>query len=302
MPVVPLFEEPKEQEEWKETPTKYFGYADPFLTPSTATALVALTPLGEETKTVSLPVDDLNLFLAEQQRTLKEKFVELEQMFPDDKRLITHNEAKILVAALNIQRVCQHYVDGVNYVEHLLKKQLIAAIGKTVTPVDFTNYMVYHGRKIFKEEYAPQLFSYAVRQPDHFPEGTVGIDAHLDDGSPASPIYTLVRRSSSSSSDPDTKPMRFPINAATNVSFYGDRYLHAYVSHQFSGQSGSSLSLVARARQFSSFILLVGTITGAGLFEAKQALVIQNKDDLKVPLMIETVRSSFKIHSQIADS
>jgi hypothetical protein len=240
-------------------------------------------------ETVSLPVEDLNLFLAEQTRTLKAKYAELEQMFPDKGALITHTEAKIMVALMNIQKIGQHHVDGINYVEHMLRKQLISAIGKEVTPVDFANYMVYHGRKIFKPEYAPQLFSYAVRLPDHFPEGTVGIDVDLADGSVASPIHTLVRHSFVSSSDPDAKAMRFPINAATNVSFFGDRYLHAYVSHQFSGQTGSSLSLVARARQFSSFILLVGTITGAGTFEPKQALVIQNKDDLKVPLILETV-------------
>lgn len=262
--------------------------APPFNIISTATQLVALS--DPEITSVALPVQDLNLFLAEQQRTLKEKFDELEKMFPDDKRLITHTEAKILVLLQNLQRICQHYADGVNYVESMLRKQLIAAIGKEVTPNDFTNYMVYHGRKVFKEEYAPTLFSYAVRQPDHFPEGTVGIEDKLDDGSSSSPIHTLVRHSFSSPADPETKPMRFPINAATNVSFFGDRYLHAYVSHQFSGYSGSSLSLVARARQFSSFILLVGTITGPGLFEAKQALVIQNKDDLKIPLMLETVR------------
>lgn len=253
-------------------------------------ALVGLT--NPEVDTVALPVQDLNLLLAEQHRSLKEKFAELEKMFPDDKRLITHTEAKIIVVGMNLQRIAQHYVDGINYVESMLRKQLIAAIGKEVTTSDFTNYMTYHGRKIFKEEYAPQLFSYAIRQPDHFPEGTVGIDGQLADGSTTSPIYTLVHHSFASPSDPHAKPMKFPISAATNVAFFGDRYLHSYVSHQFSGQNGSSLSLVARARQFSSYILLVGTITGAGLFEAKQALIIENKDDLKIPLLLETIPSA----------
>lgn len=58
---------------------------------------------------------------------------------------------------------------------------------------------------------------------------------------------------------------------------------------QFSGQSGSQLALTARARQFSSFILLVGTIAGAELFEPKHATIIQNKDDLKIPLILDTI-------------
>jgi hypothetical protein len=46
---------------------------------------------------------------------------------------------------------------------------------------------------------------------------------------------------------------------------------------------------VARARQFSSFILLVGRITGADTFEPKYATIIANKDDLRIPLLMETI-------------
>ena len=46
---------------------------------------------------------------------------------------------------------------------------------------------------------------------------------------------------------------------------------------QFSGQSGSSLSLVARARQFSSFIVLLGAIASADTFEPKYAVIVKDK-------------------------
>jgi hypothetical protein len=87
--------------------------------------------------------------------------------------------------------------------------------------------------------------------------GTLSIEADLGDGTPADPLYTVVRHGVA------TAPMRFALNAATNVSFFGDRYVHAFVGHKFSGQSGQSLQVVARARQFSSFILLVGSIASA---------------------------------------
>lgn len=83
--------------------------------------------------------------------------------------------------------------------------------------------------------------------------------------------------------------MHFAIDAATNISFCGERFLHAYVLHKFSGQVVSQFSLVARARQFSSFILLVGKILSADKFDPKAAIIIQNKDDLKIPLMLEQV-------------
>jgi hypothetical protein len=73
------------------------------------------------------------------------------------------------------------------------------------------------------------------------------------------------------------------------VAFLGERYLHAWISHQFSGQPGPALALVARARQFSSFILLVGRIASAELFEPRFGIIVQNKDLLKIPLMLEQI-------------
>lgn len=51
-------------------------------------------------------------------------------------------EAAIQLAVLHTQQIAQYYSDGVDYIEDMLRKQLIAAIGKEVTPVDFANYMV----------------------------------------------------------------------------------------------------------------------------------------------------------------
>merc|ERR1719502_101226 len=83
--------------------------------------------------------------------------------------------------------------------------------------------------------------------------------------------------------------MEFPLSASSTVSFGGDRHLHAYLSHKFSGQTGASLSLVSRARQFSSFIVLVGRITSARDFDPKFAAIVQNKDELKIPLDLSTI-------------
>ena len=77
--------------------------------------------------------------------------------------------------------------------------------------------------------------------------------------------------------------MQFSINAATQISFQGERFLHAYVASDFAGRSGAQLNLVARARQFSSFILLVGRIACATVFEPKVGIIVQNKDDLQHP-------------------
>jgi len=204
-------------------------------------------------------------------------------MFPDDGKIITYFEATLLAVCLHAQRINTHFNDGVEYVEDMLFKQLTAAIGKEVTPVDFANYMVFHNRKLFKPEYEPKPFSYAIRLPDHYPEGTVGIDIQQPDGSASEPVQTIVRWS------PALRPMSFNIEAATAISFYGDRYLHAFVQHKFSGQIDAQLNLVARARQFSSFILVLGKVISGDRFDAEAAIIIQNKDDLKIPLLLQTV-------------
>lgn len=117
-----------------------------------------------------IPPVFINSFLAEQARSLDEKKKDLAKVFTVNDKLITIVEATILVTLLHSKQVAEAYSEGVDYIENLLYKQLVAAIGKTVTPTDFANYMTFHNRKVYKSEYRPQAFSYAIRRPDHYPE------------------------------------------------------------------------------------------------------------------------------------
>jgi len=239
-------------------------------------------PAAAEDKIV-LPAGYAVPFAAEQSRSIAERFKAVNTVFPANDKLVTQTEARLLVVLLHLRDVSQMWADGVEYIENMLWKQLVAAIGKEVGPVDFANYLRFHNRKLFKAEYAPRPFCYAIRRPDHYPEGTLSIEAQQDDGSLADPIATTVAWS------PAVRPMKFSIDAATQVSFGGDRFLHGWVNHQFSGSTGSRLQLVARARQFSSYIVLVGSIASAELFEPKYGIIVQNKDELLLPLLLETI-------------
>lgn len=55
---------------------------------------------------------------------------------------------------------------------------------------------------------------------------------------------------------------------------------------------GLTLSLSARARQFSSFLVLVGRVSGAGLFDPQFGMIVQNKDEVTIPLDLETIPSA----------
>jgi hypothetical protein len=303
VPIVPLFEsKAKSKKTSSKAPAGLVALpADdaPELQGAGSSSSSAVAPASNTVSSV-LPVGDSNAFLWEQKRSFSEKFAELAKTFPakdaKDARIITAAEAIVVTLCKHAEEISQRYTEGVDYIEHMLYTQLVSAIGKVVTPIDFTNYMRFHNRKLFRSAYEPKPFCHAVRRPEHFPEGTISIEANQNDGTMAEPIMTNVRVLTQTTGG---VPMRFPINAATNIVFGGNRYLHAWVSHQFAGHNGQSLNLIARARQFSSFILVVGRIASAEVFDPKAAMIIKDKDDLNIPLMLETIPAAKEFKERI---
>jgi hypothetical protein len=295
VPVAPLFEDAETRgtaESQAAAASSSSAAASSSSSSSPSTPLASLSePIAvrtggveEEATPAVLTLRDINSFLAEQRRSIDEQFEALAKVFPGDDSLATVAEARIASLMLHSRSIERHYAESIGYIEAMLREQLIAAIGKVVTPVDFASYMRFHNRKLFRREYEPRPYSYAVRRPDHCPEGALSIESELGDGTAAQPILSSV-----SVAEP-RRPMNFAIDAATRVEFYGQRYLHTYVMHSFSGAaSAQQLKLVARARQFSGFVMLVGRIASSRVFEPQSAIIVQNKDDLSVPLMLETI-------------
>jgi hypothetical protein len=230
----------------------------------------------------------VNQLLSEQGRSLQAKLDSLITLFPPStcKAIITLAEAKLLVVLVHMQDIVQNFVLGIGYIENMLRDQLVAAVGKTLQPSDFAAYMRYHNRKLFKEEFQLRPFSHAVRRTaQHSPEGSIRIESKESISVLSEPIYTAC----CSRSEGNAAPMQFALNASTNVTFGGDRHLHTYLAHSFSGQALPSLKLVAQARQFSSFIVLVGCIVSATEFEPKYGMIVQNKEEITIPLALEQI-------------
>lgn len=126
----------------------------------------------------------------------------------------------------------KHYITGVDYVENLIREQLLCAIGKELSAEDFTEYMDFHNRKLFKPSYRLKHFSYAVRFEDKAPEGiffspvydanffagVISIEGQLPGKPNPQPILAITKASKA------TSPMYFNLNAAAKVSFMGERY------------------------------------------------------------------------------
>ena len=201
-----------------------------------------------------------------------------------DKQSITH-----LLGCAAIACMKASYTHSVMYIEDMLEKQLISAIGKVVQPSHFAEYMNYHHRNLFATKYAPKGFCHAVRRPNHYPEGTLSLEQRNDKGEYQPVPCMTAHRSTGDGSGSGAPAMSFPLNAASDLTFFGDQYLHSFVVHQFSRQMSAPLRLAARARQFSSFILMVGTMSGPSSFAPESAIIVQNKDDLLIPLCMETI-------------
>jgi hypothetical protein len=199
--------------------------------------------------------------------------------------LATTVEATLYAVCVASERALAAAGECLRAIEAMLQDQIVAAVGKHLEQKDFDEYMEFHNRRLFQPEYRPRPFSFAVRRPGGAPCGSVSITAASGGGGGADlPIKTMVLRSDGD----EVAPMKFALSASANVEILGERYLHATVLTSFNGHI-PRLTLEARARQFGSYVLLVGKLAAADTFDPVAAIVIANKDELNIPLMLETV-------------
>lgn len=244
----------------------------------------------------------VNSLLLEHKRSLDEKCKTVLKLFstpPKDSVTSILNPPDVIniLVFLHLKDLVRYYLESVFFIEVMLRKQLISAIGKQITPADFTEYMCYHNRKLFKEQYRPKPMCLSVRRSlAHSPEGSVSLlltdnnnvlfrSNNTKTSGIDSPIYTLSKTADSN----NTSLMEFALNSSTTVRFGGSRHIHAWLAHSFSDSPTTSLHLVAQARQFSSFIVLVGRIASATAFDPKYAIIVQNKDDITIPLSLRQI-------------
>jgi hypothetical protein len=305
VPVVPLFEVGKRGEPVDAHLLEPQQQDQQSVVPASASASSSSSVVPAQEGSALLPADDTPRLLDEHKRTLQSKADTLARVFPSAdsvNKILTVREAVVGSLLVHIQRLTQAYSDGVEFIELMLRRQLVAAVGKELTASDFASYWDFHARKIFREEFAPQPLCFAIRRPEHSPEGVVSIDVTassavgvLSSGaSTGDPVVALTR------SMDKTWPMKFELNAATNVEFRGERFLHAIVAQQFGGQGLPNLTLTARARQFSSFLVLVGTLSGSDLFQPKHAMLLQNRDELRIPLDLKVIPSAGEFREAVS--
>ena len=262
---------------------------------------------SDGTSSALLSVEDRHAFLQHHQLCLQRKFDQLRQTLPSagaPNTLITAPHAELLVCLMHAEDVTASYAQGVWAIEHMLRKQLVAAIGKEIQPRDLAAYMHFHNHRLFLPAYRPRPFCYAVRRSSsHAPEGVLSIEEANGDSHETlpEPIYTHVSSSGGEGGSAPSAVMQFSLDASARVRFGGQRHVHGLVLHSFLSDSPSpALTLRAEARQFSSYIVMIGRISSASSFDPQHAMIVQNKDDLRIPLELETIPSSKQFKDAIS--
>ena len=151
-------------------------------------------------------------------------------------------------------------------------------------------------RRLFLPAFEPRPLVFAVRRSSiAAPEGTMRLDAPVGDdihgGSPVEPVYAV-----SATLPAERFSMGFELSADSRVPFGGDVHVHAYLTHRFSAASTGfvarqprPINLIAKARQFSSFIVLVGRISSPTSFTPVSAIIVKDNDEVAIPLALSEI-------------
>mmetsp|Transcript_12322 Transcript_12322/g.35733 ORF Transcript_12322/g.35733 Transcript_12322/m.35733 type:complete len:982 (+) Transcript_12322:89-3034(+) len=261
------------------------------------------TSASQDSKSRLLSSGDMNQLLNEQIRSIQEAKAKIRDAFPAKQlaKLISAQEATVVMMCVQMNRLRKQHQQALSYVEEMLRQQLISAIGKSIQPQDLEQFVRYHNAKFLNRK--PLPFCHSIRRPDYSPEGLVSIEhGSVDD-------VTATRKNTNDEKDSDrmegpietmcrkvvqhsASPLHMPINAGTTLQLNGDTYLHGWMRHHFVTDDAQEFHIAARARQFSSFILIIGNMAGPNQLNPKDAIIVQNKDEVFIPLLLNDLPTS----------
>mmetsp|Transcript_36045 Transcript_36045/g.85910 ORF Transcript_36045/g.85910 Transcript_36045/m.85910 type:complete len:950 (+) Transcript_36045:88-2937(+) len=229
-------------------------------------------------RNVLLSSSDLTKLTNEHARSLQGVLETCAGAFDASEYIVTTTVEIELGAVLrNLRSLSIQYEETMNYVESMMERQLVAAIGKRLTQDDLQTYVRYHDARLLSP--APKPFSLSIRRPEHYPTGLISIET-VDGKNDC--MHSHSRQVNVGST------LNIALNSATLVQLSGNQYLHGWMNHRF-GADKKNHRLVARARQFSAFILVIGTMTDGTTLDPKDAIIVQDKDELLIPLLLEEI-------------
>ena len=237
-------------------------------------------------------------------RSLQERLDELKSDAGAGNGLVTTSEVCGVVIADYLQRVASAFLRDARKIEDALVATILAAVSETLDEDSFARYMQHHNALVYADEYCPKEFCHIVRRGRR----AEGAGAKRRALQPAAPegVFSIERRSGRvfgkgagaggtirvcSSVDGPARRFRVPVGSATEVAFRGECHVHSYVQTVFDEATPPQHVLTARARQFSAFVLMLGTLGGddGDVFSPTDALVLSSRDELVIPLLFDSI-------------
>eukprot|EP00980_Cylindrotheca_fusiformis_P028869 scaffold22663_cov111-Cylindrotheca_fusiformis.AAC.2 len=252
-----------------------------------ASTRLALPP--DTSESPGLTGDDCVQLLNHHKLSLTEKIASLQKAFPSAHltKVFSMAEATLVVVCEHIGYLCKQYEEVVQYLEKMLEDQLVKAIGKRVTTEDLEQFVRYHNARYLNPP--PRAFCHAIGRPNHYPFGILSIESENGDADGSRnmrPIETMAKEIDGLTS------LKLPLTAATTVELTGRTFLHGWMNHRSQHAGHKGYQVVARARQFSSFLLVIGTMTSADRLDPKDAIIVKNKDEVLIPLLLNELPSA----------
>jgi hypothetical protein len=269
-----------------------------------------------------LPIDDIRLFLSEQCRTLDEKIQDLVSNFPPadpmntpntntpsaeaallslfsgaPSSLITSAEATLFLLFTHSASITEYYIDSLQAIEQATVEALDKACGREVSHRGFGQFV---RSKLFSNKiHSPKPFNVDIRRPHLVPEGIMRIEMSRNvgtltfDSEETWPIQTITKEvTPSAGSDGEEKGIQINIpSIASMAKISGKSFVHGWLTHQFAGRRDFQYQLRTISRQFSNFMVLTGTISHHQRMDVKNAMIIQNKDEVVIPLNLCRARA-----------
>jgi len=273
VPVMPVFFDEKKDGDAKSSLT------DAVKDTAAAAHAVVFLPMTEDLPEITVRNHSCaNFLLAEERKTLWEKHGELAHAIPNSEGLLTPAEAAIVATFKHCSDVCKQYGESIEYIEELLRKKLIQAIGKQVTPTDFWDFMDFHNQRLLDNRYCPAQFHYAIRRSmEHSPEGTISLEQVIGGRKPAA-VQTHVAHGAGDDL------FKFRLNPGASVMVSGQWHVHAWLRQSFPEQGDPVIQLAARAQRFGSMIVMAGQCFASGEVLPQHAFIARSRDELLLPL------------------
>ncbi|KAL3805783.1 hypothetical protein HJC23_007744 [Cyclotella cryptica] len=260
--------------------------------------LMSLSPL--------LPIDDIRLFLNEQCRTLDEKIQECVSNFPpadSTSHLITSAEATLFLLFSHSASITDYFVNGLQAIEQAMVDSLTKACGVEVTQRDLEKFLRCNNKKLFCDDmYMPLEFNFDIKRPNRVPEGIVRIEMRsvTSDFDEAWPILTATKEINlAPGEEKHHVEIKIP-SIASMVQISGKCCIHGWLTHQFLSTDDFRYQIMAASRHFSSFLLLTGNVSHNHCMNVKTAMLIQNEDEVTIPLHLSRALPVGDFHSRVS--